>query len=574
MRISAFYARVSTSGQEKEKTIDSQIEEIETKVKQDGNIIGQNLKFVDDGWSGMLLARPSLDELRDAIKNKAFEILYVYDLGRLSRNATNQFVLIDEIRNAGVKLVSLHDVNGDTDEGIMAQKIMGVFNDYERVKIAERMRRGKLYKAKNGILFGWQAPYGYKYIKGTVLNTGSFEIEEQEAKVIKMIFSWIGNEGLTIRRVIKRLYEQNITPRKSKKGYWSTSTLSKRLRDETYIGTTYYNKTLSMSPKNPRNLTKYKRIKKSSRVMKLKADWHAIKVPVIIEKDLFEKVQKQLVLNDMLAIRNKKNNYLLSNFIHCSCGCTRTGEGISNTQNLYYRCTDRVKRFPLPKVCNNKGVNAPLLDEIVWNKLTKLLTQPKLAKKYYEQWIREKQTIQNKPNTMQDVIKSKFNHLEAEEKRYLKAYGEGVISFEQYKEQANEIKLAKTQCMNKLSPSQSNQEQQKAVIIPDFDRMYDKMNTVLDKYSFDKRRIIVQNVVNNITTDGITATLEGYLPLEVEQVLTNKNVRSQIEYRYRWTSKRRQKYSFQCIIKKTGCKRSKLSFLHDRTKCWDNRSSR
>ena len=103
----------------------------------------------------------------------------------------------------------------------------------------------------------------------------------------------------------------------------------------------------------------------------------------------------------------------------------------------------------------------PYLMRLFGINLQNFLLNLNLQKKYYEQWIREKQTIQNKPNTMQDVIQSKFNHLEAEEKRYLKAYGEGVISFEQYKEQANEIKLAKTQCMNKLSPSQSNQEQQK-----------------------------------------------------------------------------------------------------------------
>ena len=543
MKISALYARVSTQEQEKEQTINSQIEEILTRAKQDCNIISPNLKFTDDGWSGELLARPALDDLRDALKNKAFEILYVYDLGRLSRNVTNQFVIIDEIKNAGIKLISLHDINGDTEEGIMAQRVMGVFHDYERVKIAERMRRGKLYKAKHGILFGWQAPYGYKYIKGSQLNTGRFEIQELEAKVMKIIFGLIGNEGMTIRQVIKRLYEQKIMPRKSKKGYWSTSTLSRRLRDETYIGTTYYNKTLSISPKNPKNLTRYKRIKKSSRTIKIKADWHAIKVPVIIDKDLFERVQKQLVLNDMLAIRNKKNNYLLSNFIHCTCGCTRTGEGISNTQNLYYRCTDRVKRFPLPKVCNNKGVNAPLLDELVWSKLTKLLTQPKLAKKYYEQWVREKQTIINKPDAMQDVIKSKFKQLEEEERRYLKAFGQGVISFEQYKEQVNEIKLAKTQ-FKTINPSVNDRLEQKAVNIPDFGRMYDKMNTVLDDSSFEKRRIIVQNVVNNITTDGKTATLEGYLPLEISQVLPNNNVEFKTINRNCWSAKCRKVDAF------------------------------
>src|SRR3989344_1003032 len=274
MKVSALYARVSTSGQEKEQTINSQIEEIESKAKQDGNMIGQNLKYTDDGWSGELLARPSLDNLRDAVKNKAFEILYVYDLGRLSRNFLNQLILKKELIDAGIQIVSLHDINGENPESLLAQNVMGLFHDYERIKIAERFRRGKLYKAKSGILFGWQAPYGYKYIKGKEKGTGYFKVVLHEAEIINKIFEWVGIEGLTIRQVIKRLYEQKLYPRKSTKGYWSTSTLSKRLRDETYIGTAYYNKSISVIPSNPYKNEKYKRIKKSSRKMKSKEEWY------------------------------------------------------------------------------------------------------------------------------------------------------------------------------------------------------------------------------------------------------------------------------------------------------------
>lgn len=180
MNIAALYARVSTAGQEKEQTIDSQIAEIVSKAKSDGAIIRDDLKFMDEGWSGELLARPALDELRDAVKNKAFQTLYIYDLGRLSRNFLNQLILKKELTEAGIQIISLHDINGENPESLLAQNVMGLFHDYERIKIAERFRRGKLYKAKSGILFGWLAPYGYKYIKGKDKCTGYFKVVPYE----------------------------------------------------------------------------------------------------------------------------------------------------------------------------------------------------------------------------------------------------------------------------------------------------------------------------------------------------------------------------------------------------------
>lgn len=129
-------------------------------------------------------------------------------------------ILKKEIEEAGIKIVSLHDINNETPESGFAQNVMGLFHDYERIKIAERFRRGKLYKAKNGILFGWNAPYGYRYVKGDKKTIpGSFEVVKEEAEIVKMIFKWFVDEQMTIRKVILRLFEQKILPRKNKKGY-------------------------------------------------------------------------------------------------------------------------------------------------------------------------------------------------------------------------------------------------------------------------------------------------------------------------------------------------------------------
>jgi site-specific DNA recombinase len=88
--IAGLYARVSSEKQEQEQTIDSQIDEIASEIERDGNILSSENTFIDDGWSGTMLERPSLDKMRDAAKEGRFQILYVYDRGRLSRVFVHQ----------------------------------------------------------------------------------------------------------------------------------------------------------------------------------------------------------------------------------------------------------------------------------------------------------------------------------------------------------------------------------------------------------------------------------------------------------------------------------------------------
>ena len=71
--IAALYARVSTSRQENEQTIDSQIAEIKVKIAEDGNSLPSENSFIDDGWTGEMIQRPGLDAMRDAAMAGVFQ---------------------------------------------------------------------------------------------------------------------------------------------------------------------------------------------------------------------------------------------------------------------------------------------------------------------------------------------------------------------------------------------------------------------------------------------------------------------------------------------------------------------
>jgi len=218
-----FYERVSTSGQEEAQTIQNQDMVLEELAKKNGYVVVK--KYIDEGWSGDTLIRPALDELRQDAKKKMWDAVIVYDPDRLARRYSYQELVMDELREAGVEVIFITVSSPKNSEDKILHGVRGLFAEYERAKIAERFRLGKLRTVKEGHVIA-NAPYGYKYIlknKENGILHGYYEIVEDEARVMRMIFGWVANEGETIRGVIKRLKVLEIKPRKSKKGVWSTS---------------------------------------------------------------------------------------------------------------------------------------------------------------------------------------------------------------------------------------------------------------------------------------------------------------------------------------------------------------
>lgn len=102
MTMAAIYARVSTERQEKEKTIESQMEALGIRARELSLSVDPDMVFRDDGFSGSRLDRPALDSLRDAAAEGRFSILLVYDADRLARNFVHQEILPEELERSGV----------------------------------------------------------------------------------------------------------------------------------------------------------------------------------------------------------------------------------------------------------------------------------------------------------------------------------------------------------------------------------------------------------------------------------------------------------------------------------------
>jgi site-specific DNA recombinase len=529
MKRAAYYVRVSTAGQEDEETIEGQEIELKKRIKEDGHLLLPECMYKDDGWTGTLLERPDLDRLRSDAKDKKFDILYFYDRGRIARKFVYQEVVLDELQEGEIECISLHDINGSTPEEQLMGSVMGIFHEYERIKITERMRLGKMRKVReNKKLLGYNPSYGYDYhhrIKGGPdERDGYFSINKKEAEVVQQVFQWVAN-GVSLRDVIRRLHELGVPPKKQKRMTWTKGPISRMLQNTTYIGEHYYNKTEATITKNPKNPEqRYRRIKKNSRKARPKEEWLLVKVPRIIDDDLFEKVQQQLTLNLKFSRRNnKKNEYLLTGLIDCECDKPRTGDP-ANNGHTYYRCTDRLSRFPMPRECFAGGVNAGVLDAVVWNKVEELVNEPKVVKEQAKRLLNSKNTSPAKLKI--DEAKIQLNKLDAEEKRYAKAYGLGYMSERLYKEQMQELLQQRTNLHDNISKAESELGQQPKLSLA---QLIEGAQEMLGNLDFTDKKAIIRRLITKVKATQEEAVIWGQIP-----ILATEQVGLYAEHRYSW----------------------------------------
>jgi site-specific DNA recombinase len=160
----AIYARVSTERQAERGTIGSQLGVLREHVTAHGDdLVGE---YVDDGQSGARLDRPGLDALRDAAEAGLFETVWCLSADRLARAYAYQVLVLDELARFGVRVRFTDAPNLATDDphATLLTQVQGVIAEYEKAKIAERYRRGKLFRARAGEITTWKTPYGYRRI--------------------------------------------------------------------------------------------------------------------------------------------------------------------------------------------------------------------------------------------------------------------------------------------------------------------------------------------------------------------------------------------------------------------------
>src|SRR5688572_12940570 len=132
----AIYARVSTTDQ----TCDNQLLELHRYIADRG---WTGVDYVDRGISGAKDRRPALDTLLVDARRRRFDVLVVWRLDRLGRNLRHLVTLLEEMQALGIAFVSLAEgIDATTPAGKLQMHILAAIAEFERARIAERVRAG------------------------------------------------------------------------------------------------------------------------------------------------------------------------------------------------------------------------------------------------------------------------------------------------------------------------------------------------------------------------------------------------------------------------------------------------
>ena len=156
------------------------------------------LKEVSDpGQSGASLERPGMDRVRDLVAAGSVTVVLAQDPDRIAREPAYHFVLRSEFGERGTAIRAMNDRGDGSPEGELTDGILDQLAKFERAKTAERTRRGKLKKAKEGkiVAASPRATYGFGYNAAR----DGYVVQEESMRVVRRVFRMVGEEGTPLR---------------------------------------------------------------------------------------------------------------------------------------------------------------------------------------------------------------------------------------------------------------------------------------------------------------------------------------------------------------------------------------
>ena len=500
MKNKAMYARVSSKKQEEEQTVQSQLAELRDAITRSGEVDWQ--EFVDEGYSRDDLARPQLDHLRDLVESGDIDHLYVQSPDRLASGA-KLVILVEELTEAGVEVTFLTGAVSDTAEGKFQLHIQGAMAEYERTKLSERTRRGKLYWAKQGFLPVRIEPYGFGFIPRSGHTRATLGINEDNAEIVRNIYQWFVEDGMTLRGIAARLQEQGIlTATRSTR--WYPSVVRKILSNSAYRGELLYQQTERVKGEHGRRTkTRYRP----------ESEWIKIPVPRIVPDAVWDRAQAKLQENKMLSGRNVKRNYLLRGLIFCGeCGSKLAGK--ARKENRFYRCNN-VDRIVGSRICTGSYIPADRVERAVWDALSDSLKNPDILADQYRKQLADS-SVSNEFEINKKQIVLALKRVVVQEDRMTDAYRNEAIDLDRYKQEMSQLGVRRNALERQLEESVKHQAQEdsRKSALEHLERFCGEVASGLDVLTFEERQKLLRLVVERTIVKDNRVRIETVIPTD------------------------------------------------------------
>jgi site-specific DNA recombinase len=390
------YARVSTEEQAEnpEGSIKNQEQRLRDYVKfknGDGNF-GEIIEvFIDAGISAKDMQRPQLQRLISKIQAHEIDLVLVTDLSRFTRSTKDFSYLWDFLKVHNCKFLSLRENFDSTNAaGEMIMHTLANFAQFERRQTAERISLAFAARAKRGLYNGGSVPLGYKISSDW---PGVLEVIEEEAELVRLIFSTFLNEG-TLSLTAKKLNNTGVKIKKQvqggggpRVGFFKIDLVYRILTNRSYLGLRIY--------------------KERGEEKLAKAAW-----PAIVDEDIFMRTQKILTKNKSAKKPHSANRYpyLLSGITLCkACGFRMAGKSAHgrNGKVAYYEHSwaNKANAAYSKKVfhCEPHRILAKKIEPVVWQSVKEFLTDEKIAQEMIELALKKF----NENDGQKELLKSK-----------------------------------------------------------------------------------------------------------------------------------------------------------------------
>jgi len=520
LKTAAIYGRVSSAKQKEEQTIGSQITALKEYAAKQGYSVPPEWIFKDEGYSGAMLQRPGLEEMRDLAAEGQITNILIYSPDRLSRKYAYQVLLIEEFSRYGVEVVFIKSPQATTPEEHLLVQFQGMFAEYERAQIAERCRRGKKHRAKTGsVNVLSNAPYGYRYVKKNESAGAYYEVMEQEAKSVQKTFRLFTKELKSIGEITRILTSECIPTRFGKK-VWERSTVWAMLRNPAYKGTACYGKTKKADRQkvtrklrqrggfSPRNSCSQERPKE---------EWIEIPVPALIEESTFQLAQERLEKNKQFSKRRTIEPTLLQGLLVCSeCGYTvyRTSTRTSKRKIYYYRCLGSDKyRHQGRRVCNNRPMRQDYLDALVWDQVLNMIKDPKIIHQEITRRIKESKASNPTIKRKEAIIKENVR-VRKGINRLIDGFQEGIIELSELRIRTTDLRKREKTLHGELKALEAALVGKTTYLklVNKVDNFMDQINKSEESMPIEDRQRVLRLIVKEILVGPQTLTIKHSIP--------------------------------------------------------------
>lgn len=364
------YARYSTDNQ-REESIEGQIRECLEYAERNGIKVIET--YIDRALSAKTDNRPNFQKMiRDSSKH-LFDYVLVWKLDRFARNRYDSAHYKSILKKNGVKVLSARETIAEGSEGILLESVLEGYAEYFSADLAEKVTRGmteNALKCKNN---GSSTPLGY-YVD----DDQHLQIDEKKAPFVKEIFSRFA-DGEMIKDILKDMKAHGVG-------------ISVRVKKSRGDNRPY---------ERPLNYNIIRRMLSNRKYIgeyKFKDTIVPNGVPAIIEKDIFDKVQKRLEVNKKAPAKHKaEDDYLLTTHLFCGkCKAMMVGEcgtGYKNKTYRYYKCITQKRKH----ACDKKTVNKDYIENLVIKSVMEKIMDDELmdvlADSLYDLQIKENAVI-------------------------------------------------------------------------------------------------------------------------------------------------------------------------------------